>query len=397
MKRSNGRILTTHVGSLVRTPEIIEARIRGELGTPVEAGEYERTLAEGVRDVVRRQVAAGIDVVDDGEYGKLGWTPYVAERFAGLEQVDAAPPAGLYPEPERFGEFYREYLQHETTQWLPETPSRAKYKGTMKQATLACTGPLEYMPDALERDIANLKRALDGVEVEDAFMPVAGPASIEIYPNQHYPSQEEYLFALADALSAEYRLIVEAGFIVQVDDAILPVQRFMSFLGKPLAEYKAWAELRIDALNRALDGIPEDRVRYHICYGAQNIPHTSDPPLSEIVDLVLRVNAQAYAIESANPRHAHEWELWSSVDFPEGKILIPGVVSHCTNVVESPELVAQRLSNFAGLIGRENVIAGTDCGFSQFWNLIRVHPQIQWAKLEALAEGAQLASSRLWS
>jgi 5-methyltetrahydropteroyltriglutamate--homocysteine methyltransferase len=227
-------------------------------------------------------------------------------------------------------------------------------------------------------------------------LPVVGPASLEIYPNMHYASQEEFLFAVADALSVEYHRIVDAGFLLQVDDAMLPVQRHMSFGDKTLAEYHAWAEVRIEAVNRALKGIPEDRVRYHICYGAQNVPHTSDPPLKDIIDLIVGVNAQAYAIESANPQHEHEWQLWNDIKLPDGKILIPGVISHCTNVVENPELVALRLANFAGVVGRENVMAGTDCGFSQFWNLIRVHPQVQWARLQALVEGAKLASTRLY-
>jgi len=219
---------------------------------------------------------------------------------------------------------------------------------------------------------------------------------MEITPNQHYRTQEDYLFALADTLRDEYRMIVDAGFILQVDDAILPMQRFMLFQGKDFAEYRQWAELRMEALNHALKGIPEDRVRYHICFGSQNVPHTSDPNLRDIIDLVLRAKAQAYSIEASNPRHEHEWQIWQDVKLPEGKILIPGVVGHATNIVEHPELIALRLENFAELVGRANVIAGSDCGFSQSWNSPRVHVQVQWAKLEALVEGARLASKQLW-
>jgi 5-methyltetrahydropteroyltriglutamate--homocysteine methyltransferase len=222
------------------------------------------------------------------------------------------------------------------------------------------------------------------------------PCSMEITPNRYYKTQEEYLFAIADALSVEYRMIVDAGFILQVDDAILPMQRFMTFQGVEFAEYRKWATVRMEALNHALKGIPEDQVRYHICFGSQNVPHTTDPNLRDIIDLVLMANARAYSIEASNPRHEHEWQIWRDVKLPDGKILIPGVIGHATNIVEHPELIALRLKSFADLVGRENVIAGSDCGFSQSWNSPRVHVQVQWAKLESLVEGARLASKYLW-
>jgi 5-methyltetrahydropteroyltriglutamate--homocysteine methyltransferase len=227
-------------------------------------------------------------------------------------------------------------------------------------------------------------------------MPVVAPASIEIIPNRYYKTHEEYLFACADVLSTEYKMIADSGFLLQVDDAILPMQRFMRFTGKDVAEFRDWGQQRIDALNHALKSIPEDRVRYHICFGSQNVPHTSDAPLAEVLDLVLQVRAQAYSIEAGNPRHEHEWQTWKETKLPEGKILIPGAVNHATNIVEHPEAIALRLKNFAGLVGRESVIAGTDCGFSQSWNSPRVHPEVQWAKLEALVEGARIASRQLW-
>jgi 5-methyltetrahydropteroyltriglutamate--homocysteine methyltransferase len=227
-------------------------------------------------------------------------------------------------------------------------------------------------------------------------MPVVAPASIEIVGNRYYGTSEDYLGALAEALSAEYKMIVDAGFLLQIDDAILPMQRFMTFAGKTTAEFRQWAQSRIEALNHALRAIREDRVRYHICFGSQNVPHTSDPALCELLDIVLHVKAQAYSIESGNPRHEHEWQIWEHVALLEGKILIPGVVSHATNIVEQPEGIAFRLCNFARLIGRENVVAGTDCGFSQSWNSPRVQDQVQWAKLEALVEGARIASQKLW-
>lgn len=398
MKTSTNRILTTHVGSLIRTPEIVEVMIQRELDRPVNEKAYAESLRTGVRDVVRRQAEAGVDVISDGEYGKSGWIQYVTERLSGMEPISLGQRVGLnWPEQERFGDFYRVYQRFETTQWLPDTPSKPSYTGTQRSIAYSCTGPLIYKPDALERDIENAKAALEGVKVEEAFLPVVAPCSVEVLQNSYYKTQEEYLFALADALADEYRMIVNSGFVLQVDDAILPMQYFLAFRDKGMAEFHKWAEPRIEALNHALKGIPEDRVRYHICWGSQNIPHTTDPALRDIIDLVLKVNAQAYSIEAANPRHEHEWQVWQDVKLPDGKVLIPGVISHATNIVEHPELVALRLSNFARLVGRENVMGSTDCGFSQFWNLVRVHPEVQWAKLEALVEGARLASQKLWS
>ena len=403
MKRSIERILTTHAGSLVRPPEIVESMIRAHLGEVVDEAHFSAELRGAVAEAVRRQVELGVDIVDDGEFGKSSWITYLSERLRGMERVPTDPGriAGFsraWPEQERFGDFYRTYDRYESTQWLPETPAKARYDGSQgsEYLTVACTGPLAYEPGPLRRDIDNLKEALGAVAAEEAFLPVVAPASIEIVPNEHYSREEDYLFALAEALNAEYREIVNAGFLLQVDDAILPMQRFMRFGRRSLEEYKGWAQLRVDALNRALEGIPEDRVRYHICFGSQNVPHTQDPALSDVLDLVLRVNAQAYSIEACNPRHEHEWQVWEETKLPDGKILIPGVLSHATNIVEHPELVALRLKNFARLVGRENLIAGSDCGFSQSWNSPRVHPEIQWAKLEAMVEGARIASRTLW-
>jgi 5-methyltetrahydropteroyltriglutamate--homocysteine methyltransferase len=256
------------------------------------------------------------------------------------------------------------------------------------------TGPVTYTgQQQVQRDIANFKAALEGLQVQEAFMPTVAPASAEGRPSQYYKTDEEYLFALADALHEEYLAVVGAGFVLQVDDAFVPAHYNPH---EDIDTYRKWVEVRIDAINHALRDIPEERVRYHICWGSQNVPHTWDVPLAVIVDQVLRVKAQAYVIESANPRHEHEFQIWQDTRLPDGKILIPGMISHSTNVVEHPELISWRLQNFARLVGRENIIAGTDCGFSQNWNLIRVHPEVQWAKLEALAEGAALASRKLW-
>lgn len=403
MKNSKNRILTTHVGSLVRTPELVEYMIRDRLGEVVNMETFEQALRDGVRDVVRRQAEIGLDVIDDGEYGKANWITYLNERIAGIEpdpdvrELEARA-WKFWPEQERFCDFYKRYEEFESVQWLPETPSRERYHGSQvaEYRSSVCTSKLEYKPEALLRDIDNFKAALGEVEVEEAFMPVVAPCSFELVPNRYYDSQEDYLFALAEVLSVEYRMIVDAGFLLQVDDAFLPMQRVLQFRDKPFADYRKWAELRMEALNGALEGIPEDRVRYHICHGSQNMPHTTDPALGDIIDLVLKAGAQAYAFEASNPRHEHEWQIWKDVKLPEGKLLIPGVVGHATNIVEHPELIALRLKNFADLVGRENVLAGTDCGFSQSWNSPRVHVQVQWAKLQALVEGARLASVDLW-
>jgi 5-methyltetrahydropteroyltriglutamate--homocysteine methyltransferase len=250
---------------------------------------------------------------------------------------------------------------------------------------------------ALQRDIDNFKAALGGTKVEEAFLPVAAPSSvIPDRKNEHYKSDEELVDAIAAAMHTEYKTIVDAGLLVQIDDARAAVTFDRMVPPASFAQYRAWVARHVDALNRALEGVPEDRVRYHVCWGSWPGPHTTDVALKEIVDLVLKVRAGAYVIEGANPRHEHEWRVWESVKLPPGKVLIPGVISHATNVVEHPELVAQRIERYAKLVGRENVIAGTDCGFAQGPFHRRVHPSIMWAKLEAMAEGARLASKALW-
>lgn len=397
---STDRILTTHTGSLVRPPELIEIMRAIESGLPYDEERLNELLPRVVGEVVRKQADVGIDIPSDGEFGKHGWIRYVRERLEGLEPTGSPEaPSKLWSRTgmhqDRFAGFYKMYNRLERNAWMPE---ELEQEATSEHGTTswACAGPIRYTGQAeVARDIANFREALAKVDVSDAFLPVVAPCSAELHleEQRHYSSDEDYLFAIADALHEEYRAIVDAGFLLQIDDAMLPMRR-VSF--DDLTEYIAWAELRIDALNHALRGIPEDRVRYHICWGSQNVPHTWDVPLRDIVALVLKVNAQAYALEAGNPRHEHEWQVWKDVRLPEGKTLIPGVISHSTNVVEHPELVAWRLCNFASVVGRENMIAGTDCGFSQNWDLIRVHPEVQWAKLEALVEGAHLASKQLW-
>jgi len=285
-----------------------------------------------------------------------------------------------------FPEFYAEYFP---TQNLRVRPANV---------VNVCTGPIRYIGQAqVQRDIANLKAASAQVSVEDAFLPVVAPASaFPFYKNEYYKDEESLLFALAEALREEYKAVLDAGLRVQIDDAFLPWTYERIVPPMTLAQYRKWAELRIDALNHALEGLPQERIRYHICWGSWNAPHIYDVPLKDIVDLLLKLRVGGYQFEAANVRHEHEWKVWQDVKVPEDRVLIPGVISHVTNVVEHPELVADRLVRYAGIVGRERVMAGSDCGFAQGPFTRRVHPTIQWAKLRAQAEGAKIATARLW-
>jgi 5-methyltetrahydropteroyltriglutamate--homocysteine methyltransferase len=387
MKRSRDRILTTHVGSLTRPPEIIEFMRARAGGQPYDEKGFADSLRNGVAEVVRKQAEAGIDVVSDGEYGKSGFAAYISERLAGLERRSGNPdqPRVSRGKDRRdFAAFYQEY-------------DRLTTAGRVDTGRWACTGPVKYNPALLQIDIANFKAALQGVNVEEAFMPVAAPISAETdRRNEYYPTEEAYLYALADALKEEYRAIVDAGFLVQLDDPWITAHWDRMLPDIELKEFHKFCEARIEATNYALAGIPRDRVRYHICWGSWHGPHSTDIPMKDIVSLLLKVNAGAYLFEAANVRHEHEWTVWREVKPPEGSLLVPGVVTHATNLIEHPELVAQRIVRLANLVGRENVMAGTDCGFSQGPFTAKVHPSIQWAKLEALVEGARLASKELW-
>jgi 5-methyltetrahydropteroyltriglutamate--homocysteine methyltransferase len=400
------RILATHTGSLTRPPELLAFLSARDRGEHVDEAAYDATLRGAVADVVRRQAEAGIDVPDDGEMGKASWITYLYERVSGLEArpVTLEGASMLPPSRDRqaFPGAYAalDALDEAATRGsniAPDGGQREEAPDAGQAMSWVCTGPLTYDGTALARDIANFKAALAGTEHVDAFLPVVAPASAYWLQNEYYDSEEEFVFALADALHEEYKGIVDSGLMLQVDDAVLMHEAdTMMSRGESYEDYRRWAELRVDALNHALEGLPEDRVRYHICWGSWHGPHAFDPPLRDVVDLVLKVQAGAYAMEQANPRHEHEWRLWEDVQLPEGKKLIPGVVTHHTNVVEHPDLVAQRLTRLANLVGRENVIAGTDCGFAQGAFITRVHPEIQWAKLAALSEGARLASRELW-
>jgi 5-methyltetrahydropteroyltriglutamate--homocysteine methyltransferase len=404
MHRSSARILTTHVGSLVRPGPIAEVLRAESLGQAIDGGAFEHILGPAVADVVHKQAEVGVDVPSDGEFGKTMWTQYVSERLGGIERRELPPGTQVMPnsrDRQDFADFYSVYNPISVTMWLdPTVLEHLNGAPLQPPGRWVCTRPITYRGrPALQRDIANLKSALEGVQVADAFLPLAAPASVEAsVPNEYYTSDEEYVYALADALREEYLQVVDAGFILQVDDAFIPYNYDRMMLqGVSMEDYRRHCEMRIDAANHALRGIPEDRIRYHICWGSWAGPHTSDVPLAQIVDLVLRVRAQAYSVEAANPRHEYEWKVWRDVKLPEGKILIPGVITHSTNVVEHPETVAERIERYASVVGRENVIAGTDCGFAQGWTMNRTHASVQWAKLRALADGAKLASSRLWA
>lgn len=403
MERSGVRILTTHVGSLVRPGAVAEVLRAESLGQAFDAAAFEATLGPAVAEVVRKQAEIGVDVPSDGEFGKIAWTQYVVERLGGIERRERPAGSGLYPvskDRQDFAEFYSIYDPLSATMWLdPLVIEHSKGTELIPPGRWVCSQPISYKGrPALQRDIANFRRALQSTPLTEGFLPLAAPASVEAsVRNEHYASDEAYVYALADALREEYLQVVEAGLLLQVDDAFIPYNYDRMMLqGVSMEDYRKHCEMRIEAANYALRGIPEDRIRYHICWGSWAGPHTSDVPLQVIVDLVLRINAQAYSVEAANPRHEYEWKVWRDVKLPEGKILIPGVITHSTNVVEHPETVAERIERYASVVGRENVIAGSDCGFAQGWTMARTHPSVQWAKLAALAEGASLASERLW-
>jgi 5-methyltetrahydropteroyltriglutamate--homocysteine methyltransferase len=398
------RILATHTGSLIRPPELLQFLAAKDRGESYDEGAYQKTLKEAVDDQVRRQSEAGIDIVNDGEMGKATWITYLYERVSGLEprmvQLDSASILPPSRDRQNFPGFYDELdkeFEHENRESQGSGDADIDPDAPPEGMKWFCTGPIQYDTTLLQRDIDNLKASLEGADVTDAFLPVVAPASAYWLENEHYDSEEAFVYGLADALHDEYKTIVDSGLMVQVDDAVLmhEADSIMS-LGGSWEDYRRWAELRVDALNHALKGLPEDRVRYHICWGSWHGPHAYDPPLKDVIDMVLKVNAGYYAMEQSNARHEHEWRIWEDVKLPDGKKLIPGVVTHHTNVLEHPELVAQRLVRLANVVGRENVLAGTDCGFAQGAFVRRVHPEIQWAKLAVLADGAGLASRELW-
>jgi 5-methyltetrahydropteroyltriglutamate--homocysteine methyltransferase len=381
MKHSADRILTTHAGSLPRPPELLDLVKSGDAAALEQTGNAQ-SLRTAVSDIVRRQAALGIDVIDDGEYGKPSFVSYINERLGGYEVDTRAGPRNQWLSSREGRSFPEFYAQTHPASTHPH---------------MVCTGPITYKGHAqLKRDIDNLKAALKGVTVEEVFMPAISPSNIEDWQkNAYYKSQEDYVFAIAEAMREEYRAIVDAGFLVQIDDPRL-VTYYIIHPEASIADCRKWAELRIAALNHALRDIPPEKIRFHTCYGINMGPRIHDMELKDIVDLILTIRAGAYSFEAANPRHEHEWKVWKNVKLPDGKILIPGVISHSTILVEHPELVADRIIRYAEIVGRENVIAGSDCGFATFAGSKEIHPSIVWAKFKALSDGAQIASKQLW-
>ena len=375
MKRSTEHILTTHTGSLPRPTELVrnlERRDRGES----DGATLDEQVRAAVAEIVARQAQAGVTVVNDGEAGKIGYSTYVKERLEGF-----GGEGGLAGMPADLAEF-PEYM--------------ARVMGGIDFAMPACVGPVSYRGiEAVRTDIANLKDAVAGTQVEDVFMTAASPGVIAVFlQNQHYPTHEEYIAALADAMKAEYDEIHRAGLVLQLDCPDLAMTRHMG--SESLDEFRARARVHVEAINHATRDIPEDDMRIHLCWGNYEGPHHHDMPLGEIIDIVLEARPAAISFEAANPRHEHEWTVFEETKLPDGKTLIPGVLDSTTNYIEHPELVAQRIVRYAELVGRENVIAGTDCGFATFANLVPVDPEITWAKLQAMSDGAELATAQLW-
>lgn len=386
---ASATIKTTHVGSLVRPPELVGILLAKAKGRPYDESEYQAVLQKSIEDLVRRQAETGIDIVSDGEFGKsISWSRYVLERLGGFAQKPAAVGASEVPkgivgkERRDFADFYAEY---DPTQ---------KFIG---MGGWVVDGPISYRgQDAIQSDIRRLKAAAKAAGAKEAFIPCVAPSSVAPdREDRHYKNEEECLFAIADALHEEYKAVVDAGLILQIDDAYLASTFDIIVPPGSMADYRKWARVRVDALNHALRGIPEERTRYHVCWGSWNGPHVTDVEIKHIIDLILDVRVGGYSLEMANPRHEHEWRIWETAKLPDGRKLLPGLISHSTNVVEHPELVAERIVRLAKLVGPENVIASTDCGFAQGPFTQRVHSSVMWAKLEVLVAGARLAAARL--
>jgi 5-methyltetrahydropteroyltriglutamate--homocysteine methyltransferase len=394
MKRSTERILTTHVGSLARADSLIPLLRLRENGQPYDHEELAGLVREAVKDVVRKQVEAGIDIVTDGEQGKSSFYGYIVERFTGFERKPATP--GKEPRPRSAG---REYLAFpDYYAWSERIAEPFGGRGGRGRGVDICTGPVTYRGhEAVQMDIANLKAAIKGHACEDIFMPAIAPSYVAAtFANEYYRTHEEYEQAVSDALREEYKAIVDAGFILQIDDPRL-VSYYMMYPELSIEDCRKWAAERVDAINHSIRDIPPEKIRFHTCYSIDVGPRIHEMALKDIVDILLKINAGAYSFEAANPRHEHEYHVFEQVKLPDGKILIPGVISHTTNLVEHPELVAERILRFAKIVGRESIIAGADCGFAA--SALRfndTHPSVAWLKFAALAEGARLATAELW-
>ena len=385
MRLSTDRILTTHAGSLPRPLALFEQMLAQKSGKSADRAAYETKLRQAVHDVVIKQVETGIDVIDDGEYSKLGFRVYSDERLAGYEvvRVPATSTWAGSREALAFPEFYAAEIH----------PQAGKMSELM-----VCTGPVSYKGiELVQRDLANLRAAVTEAKAEEAFVPAIAPINVAgAQKNQYYKTEEEFVAAIADALRVEYRAIIDAGFLLQIDSPRL-TNYYIKNPDVSVQEFRKWAEKQVEVINYALAGIPANRVRYHTCYGINMGPRVHDPEIKDIIDIVLKINAGAYSFEAANPRHDHEWRVWQDVKLPEGKAIIPGVITHASVLVEHPMLVAERIVRFAGVVGRENVIASSDCGFgTQASATPEIHPSITLAKMDSLVKGADIASKQLW-
>jgi len=379
VKRSTQRILTTHTGSLPRSDNLMRLMIAKERGEPADANELADTIRDAVTDAVKRQVAIGIDIISDGEMSKIGFANYVKDRLTGFGGQSKPLIA-------------QDILDH------PDLRVLRRNEDGGRNFMPACTGPISLRDrDAVHRDIANLKAVLQQARPEEVFLPAASPGAIaQVMENSYYPTQHAYLLALADAMRYEYQAIAAAGFVLQLDCPDLAMQRHVRFANASLDEFRSHLQHSVEVLTYALSDIPPEQVRVHVCWGNYHGPHHRDVPLKDILDLLLQIPCGALSLEAANPRHEHEWKVFEQVPLPAGKILIPGLIDSCSNYIEHPEVVAQRIVRYARVVGRENVIAGTDCGFDTFVGSSAVAPSVAWAKLQSLAEGARLASQELW-
>ena len=403
MRASRERILTSHVGSLPRPDVLIDANRAREAGETTDASGFRQTLRGAVADIVRHQNELGIDVPGDGEFGKAmahrvnygAWWSYAFGRLGGLE-FGAPGVYGRTPRRSRPGEIVltsqddrrdrRRFAQ------AYSDPESGVYMGPRPTTGPVCTGKLSYIgQEAVNADIVNFKAALAAAGIAEGFMTAVAPGTAYRIGNAYYEDDEEFLYDCAEAMREEYKAIIDAGLVLQLDDPSTATGWDMITPEPSVADYRKFTMVRIEALNNALRGLPQDRIRYHLCWGSWHGPHVTDIPMRDIVEVMLAVNAGAYSFEAGNVRHEHEWKVWQDVKLPDGKLILPGVVSHATNVVEHPELVADRILRFANLVGRERVIASTDCGLGG-----RIHPQIAWAKLETLTKGAELATRQLW-
>ncbi|HEY4861210.1 MAG TPA: cobalamin-independent methionine synthase II family protein [Xanthobacteraceae bacterium] len=386
MKLSTDRILTTHVGSLPRPDGLFEMMLAKMDGKAVDEKAYAERVRRAVEDSVKQQVGAGLDVVSDGEMGKPSFITYAAQRLGGLEKREGVRPSPFSNtrETRDFPEYYQSAVAEQVS-------------ARRRRALMVCAGPISYKGhEQLKAELDLLKFALDGVNATEAFVPAIAPSNIETTtPNEYYKTEEEYVFAIAQAMREEYQAIVQAGFLLQIDDPFL-ITYYITRPDLSVADCRKWAELRVEALNAAIAGIPADRIRFHTCYSINMGPRVHDMQLRDIIDIILKVRAGGYSFEAANPRHEHEWQEWKRVKLPDDKVLMPGVITQSTVLVEHPELVAQRIARYADIVGRERVIASADCGFASFAGSNEVHPSIVWAKFAALVEGARIASNRLW-